>query len=80
MKYRVIKNYRDKETRVPHGVGSIVEVSDERAAEITDKYLELIEEPKELEAPTGSESPEEQKEAAEEPKKTSGRRKKQDNE
>lgn len=43
--YRVIKNYRDKETGVFHkaGPGEIVRLTDKRADEITDEFLTLIE-------------------------------------
>lgn len=74
MKAVVVKKYRDKETKEIMKVGSEVELSEERFAEIlaAGEYVKKVEEP---DASEPEENPEEQQtEPEEEPKKRGGRK------
>ncbi len=74
MKAVVVKKYRDKETKEIMKVGSEVELSEERFAEIlaAGEYVKKVEEP---DAPEPEENPaEQQTEPEEEPKKKGGRK------
>lgn len=53
MKIKVINSFRDKNTKVIHQVGEVLEVSDERGAEIISagNYAAQIDEPKQAETP-----------------------------
>lgn len=53
MKIKVINSFRDKNTKVIHQVGEVLEVSDERGAEIISagNYAVEIDEQKQAEAP-----------------------------
>ena len=53
MKIKVINSFRDKNTKVIHQVGEVLEVSDERGAEIISagNYAVEIDRPKQAEAP-----------------------------
>ena len=74
MKAVVVKKYRDKETKEIMKVGSEVELSEERFAEIlaAGEYVNKVEEP---DASEPEEKPaEQQTEPEEEPKKRGGRK------
>ena len=74
MKAVVVKKYRDKETKEIMKVGSEVELSEERFAEIlaAGEYVKKVEEP---DASEPEEKPaEQQTEPEEEPKKRGGRK------
>lgn len=74
MKAVVVKKYRDKETKEIMKVGSEVEMSEERFAEIlaAGEYVKKVEEP---DASEPEENPaEQQTEPEEEPKKRGGRK------
>lgn len=74
MKAVVVKKYRDKETKEIMKVGSEVELSEERFAEIlaAGEYVKKVEEP---DASEPEENPtEQQTEPEEEPKKRGGRK------
>lgn len=53
MKIKVVNSFRDKNTKVIHQVGEVLEVSDERGAEIISagNYAVKIDEPKQGETP-----------------------------
>lgn len=53
MKIKVINSFRDKNTKVIHQVGEVLEVSDERGAEIISagNYAVEIDRPKQAETP-----------------------------
>lgn len=53
MKIKVINSFRDKNTKEIHQVGEVLEVSDERGAEIISagNYAVEIDEPKQAETP-----------------------------
>lgn len=53
MKIKVINSFRDKNTKEIHQVGKVLEVSDERGAEIISagNYAAKIDEPKQAETP-----------------------------
>lgn len=53
MKIKVINSFRDKNTKEIHQVGEVLEVSDERGAEIISagNYAAQIDEPKQAETP-----------------------------
>lgn len=66
MKIKVINSFRDKNTKEIHQVGEVLEVSDERGAEIISagNYAIEIDEPKQAETPEPkqAETPEPKKE------------------
>lgn len=66
MKIKVINSFRDKNTKEIHQVGEVLEVSNERGAEIISagNYAVEIDEPKQAEAPEPkqAETPEPKKE------------------
>lgn len=72
MKIKVINSFRDKNTKVIHQVGEVLEVSDERGAEIISagNYAAQIDEPKQAETPEQkqAETPEQKQAETLEPK------------
>lgn len=46
MKLKVLKSFRDKETKVLYKVGTEIEVSEERGAELLEHPMKLVEEVK----------------------------------
>lgn len=70
MKIKVINSFRDKNTKEIHQVGEVLEVSDERGAEIISagNYAVEIDEPKQAETPEPKQ--------AETPKPTKGKKSK----
>lgn len=46
MKLKVLKSFRDKETKVLYKVGAEIEVSEERGAELLEHPMKLVEEVK----------------------------------
>lgn len=70
MKIKVINSFRDKNTKEIHQVGEVLEVSDERGAEIISagNYAVEIDEPKQAETPESKQ--------AETPKPTKGKKSK----
>ena len=46
MKLKVLKSFRDKETKELYKVGAEIEVSDERGAELLEHPMKLVEEVK----------------------------------
>lgn len=73
MKIKVINSFRDKNTKEIHQVGEVLELSDERGAEIISagNYAVEIDEPKQAETPEPkqAETPEPKQAETPEPKK-----------
>jgi hypothetical protein len=51
MKLKVLKAFKDKETGEMRKVGEVIEVTDERGAELLNHPLELVAESKEVKKP-----------------------------
>ena len=51
MKLKVLKEFKDKETGEMRKVGEVIEVTDERGAELLNHPLELVTESKEVKKP-----------------------------